>query len=186
MVVAPEAAARLQRELGAGERLLWAGKPRAGLLLRPADALVIPFSLLWAGFACYWEYSVITSGAPLILVLWGIPFVLAGAYMVVGRFFTDARRRERTVYGLTSERVIIAGSGARSITSLSLRTLTDVTLVEDGDGSGSIAFGPGAQSAWMRSLGPRPRRGPAPPTFELIPRAKEVYEAIRAAQRGAA
>ena len=37
----------LRPELGAGERLLWSGQPRGGLRLRPTDAMLVPFSLLW-------------------------------------------------------------------------------------------------------------------------------------------
>jgi hypothetical protein len=54
-----EAGSIVQREIGPQERMLWAGRPRAGLVRRPADAFLIPFSLLWGGFAFFWEYSVL-------------------------------------------------------------------------------------------------------------------------------
>jgi len=33
---------RIARELTSGEKLLWSGRPRQGLVLRPTDTLVIP------------------------------------------------------------------------------------------------------------------------------------------------
>ncbi len=38
---------KLRPLLEANEKLLWSGQPRRGLMLRPSDAYVIPFSLLW-------------------------------------------------------------------------------------------------------------------------------------------
>ena len=46
-------------ELGSDEQLLWTGAPKTGLRLRPSDATLIPFSLIWGGFAIYWEYGVV-------------------------------------------------------------------------------------------------------------------------------
>jgi hypothetical protein len=63
----------LRSELGAGEKLLWSGQPRGGLRLQPADALLIPFSLMWGGFAVFWEVSVFRVRAPVFFRLWGIP-----------------------------------------------------------------------------------------------------------------
>jgi hypothetical protein len=59
-----EAERAIRSELSSGEKLLWSGQPSGGLRLRPADALMIPFSLLWAGFAVSWELSVVRTGAP--------------------------------------------------------------------------------------------------------------------------
>ena len=124
--------------LGGDERVLWTGRPRQGFLLRPADALAIPFSLFWAGFIVFWEMGVSRGKGNLFMELWGIPFVLIGAHMLVGRFFVDKWQRARTTYGLTSQRVIIVSElFRRSIKSLNLRTLADVSLTERPDGSGT-------------------------------------------------
>jgi hypothetical protein len=166
-----------------GERQLWSGVPKQGLMLRAADAIMIPFSCLWAGFALFWEVTIVRTPAPGFLVLWGIPFVAIGAYITVGRFFVDSWRRARTRYGLTSERIIIRSGG--STKSLNLRTLTDVTLTERGDGRGTITFGASAFPMAMFAGASWPGI-PQASAFESIPDARKVYAQIRVAQSSGA
>lgn len=172
-------------QLGSGERLLWAGSPRPGVTLQTADALLIPISLVWGGFACFWEYEVIKSGAPLVMRLFGLPFVAVGLYLILGRFFVDAWRRQSTFYGLTNQRVLIAVGP--QVRSLNLESLGDVTLSERADGSGTILFAPaGTLSAWTRGLTWTRTGRSAPPSFDMIPAARLVCDRIRAAQRDSA
>ena len=106
-------------ELESGERLLWSGAPPQGLLLRSSDAFLIPFSLMWGGFALFWEATTVKAKAPVFFTLWGIPFVLVGLYVMVGRFFVDARQRSRTFYGVTDRRIlIVTGVSSRNVKSL--------------------------------------------------------------------
>jgi hypothetical protein len=178
---APEA--RLAGLLGPAEHLLWSGQPKQGLFLRPADAAVVPFSIMWGGFALFWEWEVMHTSAPFFFRLWGVPFVLAGLYFMVGRFFTDARVRANTLYGLTNQRIIIlAGLFASTTKSLSLNTLSELSITERADRSGTITFGPTAP--WWASAGfdwSGANRAAAP-AFEFIPEVRSVHEQIRAAQ----
>lgn len=144
---------------------------------------MIPFSLLWGGFAIFWEATVITSGAPLFFMLWGTPFVLVGLYMIFGRFFVDAKQRERTFYGVTDQRIIIvSGLTSRKVKSLNLRMLSDVSLSEKSDRSGTITFGPGNPMSWWQGGMPWPGTPQAASTCEMVPESKTVYEKIREAQ----
>jgi hypothetical protein len=182
------AAAQLTRELVAGEQLRWSGQPLAGVRFQAADVLLVPFSLLWGGFAIFWEAEAVLHGAPLLFQLWGIPFVCVGLYLILGRFFYDAWRRSHTVYGFTDQRVLIVVVGARrAVTSLRLKTLPDLSLSESRDGMGSISFGGGAISGLLsgelRGWPGASRR--AGPRFELLPQVRSVYEAIQAVQRTA-
>ena len=171
--------------LGREERLLWSAQTRQGLILRSNDVYLIPFSLFWGGFAMFWEYGVANSNAPLVFRLWGVPFVLIGLYLIVGRFFADAKLRSKTYYGLTTERiVIVSGLFSRSTKSLQLRTLSDVSLAESGRGLGTITFGPVAHW-WAGGSGWPGAQRQMSPAFDSIPAAREVYEKIRLAQKQA-
>jgi len=175
----------LMRELGRDEKLLWSGVPRRGMLIRPSDAAAIPFSLLWGGFAIFWEYSVLKGGAPFFFGIWGVPFVLVGLYMIFGRFFADAYMRSRTEYGVTDQRVIIVnGLFTREVKSLPLVSMADITLSERSDRAGSIQFGPTPPGGSLMAGTPWPGAAKRlPPTFDLIDNVREVYDQIIKAQQ---
>ena len=178
----------LRRELSPGERLLWSGTPLQGIRLRAADALMVPFSLLWGGFAFFWEWQVLHSKAPLFFALWGLPFVAIGIYIIAGRFFLDSYQRARTFYGLTDQRVLIVGGLMnREVQSLSLKNLAEVSLQERADRSGSVLFGPSNPMASMfaGTAWPGMSRRMAP-AFDLLADARRVYDLVKDAQRRAA
>jgi hypothetical protein len=148
------------------ERILWSGKPAQGFLLTGRDWFLIPFSLLWAGFAVFWESSVIAAQGPLFMKLFGAPFVLLGLYFTLGRFLLDARLREGTEYVLTNKRLLIHRSAPfLKFTALSLDRLPEASLSEGADGRGTIRFGEalafGSRSngfdLWTPSLDPVPQ-----------------------------
>jgi len=179
----------IRTELTAGEQVIWAGQPRQGLTLRASDAFAIPFSIFFAGFSVFWMQGAAQSGAQLSFVLFGVPFVLVGLYLVFGRFFVEAKQRAATFYALTPQRIIIhSGLFTKSVKSLPLKSLQEVSLSERPDGTGTITFGAqhpmasmfGGMPGWPGTeqyLGPR---------FDLVAQARSVYESIRKAQAAAA
>jgi hypothetical protein len=178
----------LRLHLSPGERLLWMGRPIGGLRLRSSDLFLVPFSLVWGGFALFWEDAVLRSNAPLLFRLWGIPFVLVGLYLIVGRFFWDAWRRSRTLYALTDQRAIILGGGVtQRLRSLALRALPEISFSEERAGRGTITFGsptlPFGRFGWPGWPGTAEMAAPA---FESIENARSIHELIRNAQLVAA
>ena len=127
----------LQKHVNNREQIIWAERPKQGILFRSSDGCLIPFSLLWGGFAFFWEAMVLTMGAP-IMALFGIPFVLIGLYLIVGRFFHDMYIRRKVIYALTEKQIIIKRGDKLRFVDLS--SLTDLQLTTKKDGSGSILF----------------------------------------------
>lgn len=165
-----------------GERVLWVGQPSKLAYSMRGAWYLIPFSLLWGGFAIFWEVTAITSGAPLFFKLWGIPFVAAGLYLMFGRFIVARREAARTYYAITDRRVLIeSGAFRRVFMELDLRDLPGSLLEERPDGSGSITLGP---SVGIRLPPGWPTMGmyAQPPAFVAIPDVGRVYETLQEAK----
>jgi hypothetical protein len=164
------------------EAVRWTGEPPTGLLWRTSDWVLVPFSLMWGGFALFWESMVISAGAPLVMALFGVPFVVLGAYLIAGRFFWDANVRARTRYAVTDRAAYIVVSGFRGVVRrYSGSGLDDVRVERKDDGSGTLRFGPDLHPA---------RTGPVASSllpqnaFEAIRDVDRAYDAVRAAARG--
>lgn len=180
----------IQKELDFGERLLWAGTPKQGMIFRGSDVFMVPFSLLWGGFAIFWEIMALqipsekAGAVSIVFPLFGIPFVLVGLYLIFGRFIYDSMKRAKTFYGLTDQRaIIVSGLLSKGVKSLNLKTLSDVSLSEKKNGYGSIVFGQENQMMSMFMGGGFPGMGTTTPKFELIENAKQVYNHLRQHQK---
>ena len=176
---------KIQSQLSTGESLLWSGRPRQGVVFRGSDFFVIPFSLLWCGFAIFWVMGAYRSGAPAFFVLFGVPFVLAGLYFVFGRFIVDSLARRNTYYGVSNERVLIVSEFPTSKTkSLGLSTLTDITFSSKPDQSGTISFGAQHPMAEMVSGMNWPGMGAYQgPRLDMVENVKTVYDTIQRAKK---
>jgi hypothetical protein len=129
-----------------GERVVWSGFPDHRRIFSAHDFFLVPFSLLWGGFAIFWEltaWNLGTSEDPgtLLFRLWGIPFVVVGMYMIFGRFIVKRFVRRRTIYAVTDQRVIVLRrvAGTRIDTG-PIHALPAVSATIKTSGYGSIDF----------------------------------------------
>ncbi|MBQ8914772.1 MAG: hypothetical protein IJ046_01175 [Clostridia bacterium] len=128
-----------KRMLTQGEYVIWKGKPEKGRLFSRNDIVMIPFSLVWCGFAVFWFVSALSMGAPIPFAMFGIPFICVGLYLVFGRFIHTAHRRKKTLYVITNKK-IIRNYGGR-IDMLEIASLPPMRVEAFGDGCGNIYFG---------------------------------------------
>lgn len=123
------------------------------------DAFLLPFSVVWIGFAVIWTATAASSGAGPFFVLWGLMFVVIGITVMWGRFWFDAWLRGKTRYALTEHRLLISRPGPfGAFTAVSIDRLPEARLIERKDGRGSIRFGQanmfaaGGFGIWVPSL----------------------------------
>ena len=169
-----------------GERLLWFGRPKQGLLLRGEDAWLIPFSLIWSLPTFPRVVSTLASGGG-EFDFFSFLFAIVGFYLLIGRFLIDMWLRARTQYGLTERQAIIVSNGlSQQIRYVNLKTLSDLKLTMRRDGRGTIELGkPKVNIFGRRASRAMPSLGTdqyLPPAFEAIPDARRVYDLIVQAQ----
>lgn len=188
-----------QRRLLPRERILWSGIPAQGVLFTGRDMFLIPFSLLWCGFAIFWTYTATRQGAPLFFDAWGAMFICIGLFFVFGRFAVDAWLRRRISYAVTDKRILIMRAAPFSnFTAIDLERLPDIQLTGEGAKRGNLRFGaaasffgsPGGWSggryqnfgSWSPALDPVPQfLGIEEPSkvFDLITKASNALRSDR-------
>jgi hypothetical protein len=173
-------------ELLPGEKIEWSGRPNPAVIFHQEDWLVIPFSLLWGGFAIFWLLGAFgvwdiwtnrpTQTFQYFGVIWGTPFVLMGQYLIWGRFVYRRWKKQRTYYALTNRRALIVDSGLRGRASSSayFENLPMIDKFVRPDGIGSINFGGPVKGEWQWGRGNPPRS----PTFDDVNDVDSVYQIV--------
>jgi hypothetical protein len=157
------------------------GQPAQGLLFTSKDWFMVPFSLMFLGFSVFWESMVMAApNSPTFMRLWGVPFMLVGLYLFVGRFVMDAWVRRGITYAVTDKRVLIQRAAPfAKFTAMTFDQLPSVNLIERGGGRGAIRFGQ-EQAAWSNRgySGWSPAFDPTP-QFIAIEDVRRVFEHIQ-------
>ena len=124
-LVEGDQSAHLRRMLQPGEQLLWEGRPAPGVHLQPGDGFMIPFSVIWCGFAVFWEASAIrernAAGACTVGRALYSGWAVHGDWPLFPR---GLETRKRTYYGVTNKRVILMEHrGTKFVTYRQIPTL---------------------------------------------------------------
>lgn len=195
----------IRTQLTPGETLIWSGRPRQGLVFRPADLPMTVFAVIWLAAVMFITETARSMGSGLSPfpgggMIWGplaifgaagFVFIGVGLYFLVGRFFVDARVRANTYYGLSDRRVlIITGLFDSRFMSIPLEHIDELNVTRRPDGSGSIGFGrPTYTVGWRGMVSDHPSyprrygyRRIEPHSFELIDDVLSVRDLIAQAQ----
>ncbi len=110
--------ALFQPDLLQGETIEWSGQPETSVNFNRTDIFLIPFSLLWGGFALFALVALIFSwfagtreAESIIGYLVGIFmiffFAIIGVYLIIGRFAHKKWQKLSTHYAMTNKRAFL-------------------------------------------------------------------------------
>jgi hypothetical protein len=139
----------LERELDAGEQLLWHAQPAPWTLIERGLSKFI-FGIFFFGFAVFWtwgasgglpsKHPASTGGMHWFGLIWGTPFMLVGASMVLSPLWAWWVAR-RTLYVITNRRaILIEAPFRRKIQSFRGDRLINVLRDENQRGNGNLIF----------------------------------------------
>jgi hypothetical protein len=186
-------------ELLKDEKILWKGQPDPNKNFTKKDYFLVPFSILWGGFAIFWEvmatwaiffsnHGTNADSFALIFPIFGIPFVLIGLYFMFGRFIYKRKKKVKTWYLVTNLRVIeINYMGGKSVNSANIDTIPSYSKSIDHDGIGTLIFGSNNMISGMYAnfgldfFGSM--YGTPAPAFHDIKNAETVYQLVQEEKR---
>ncbi len=122
------------------EKILWSGQPEKGLFLTGGDIALFLFGLFWLGITVPFEYFAIES-SDLFVMLFLVPFVLIGLYLLFGSFIYKNYKKKRTYYAVTNQRVLILiNSFNKKVESKLISQIPVLSKTTNKDGIGTIQF----------------------------------------------
>lgn len=157
--------------IGNDEQILWKGKPGKGNIFSGRDIVMLPFSIMWLSFCLVWEYTAIKSGSSIFFMLWGLPFIGVGIYMLFGGFIRKARLKNKTYYVITNKKIII--KSGNNIELYNGKDLPPMRIKLHKNGSGTITFN---EDIYIT-------RGRVRSTYCMLENLADVVQAQRAVSR---
>lgn len=174
-----------------GERVLWSGRPKSGLRMEGRDFVNLPFGIVFTGFALFWTtmaFSLTRSANTptpfrIFFPLFGVPFMLAGLWVMFGSIIARSIHSKKTAYAITERRIItVIEGGNRTVTSIDLERILSTTLTEGKDGIGSISYSISSRDLERLRIGGRLSNPLNAMTLESIADAASAYRTLESAR----
>lgn len=165
-----DAERRLAGRLLRGERVLWAGQPKQGLLFAPVDFAPVVISLVAAAVLVFTLYGWLAAGGPAPVGRRGGPVVFAAGWAVLygGRHLLDAHIRRHTTYAVTDRRIIILQEAFLGGITVLVRAGLDIIELQQWPSGQTLSFARGDvelqknPAAFVPSLDPVPASSASP------------------------
>jgi hypothetical protein len=126
------------RQLRAGERVLWAGRPSAARLVRIIDLPALGFGALWTTIVLTAMLAATRAESPLMVKVFFFVFLLIGISTAFGGIVTRGIRLRRTVYAVTDQRLLTLTG--ETLQANDVRHITETRVTVRPDGSGDLFF----------------------------------------------
>lgn len=131
----------ISQELDQNEQILWSGQPNPNVYFAKGDLFLVPFALLWSGFAFSATFGTIVHGAPGLFTIMPALFCIVGLYITIGRFIYKRIRKLKTYYVLTNKRVLeIIMTRSRKTKEIYLSQMQGLNSTVNRNKRGSITF----------------------------------------------
>lgn len=129
---------RVEKELEPGELVEWLGL-RLPHYFKPSQILSFMLGILWTGFSIFWTLELARQIDPIIAILIGISFTLAGLAILYAVIIYAHLKPRKTIYLITNNRAIIIEEWwGRIIQSFYPDHLQDIYCREKKNGIGDV------------------------------------------------
>lgn len=165
-------------QLRRGEKAVWTERP-APLARAKSKILIFLFGIPFFGFAIFWTSMAAQSGE-VFFPLFGIPFLLVGAGLLLSPVWSYVEAKNWLVYAITDQRILIIRTfPMHKVETFAPSDITKAERTTRADGSGNVIFAEDVRQG---------RRGTytVPRGFYGVPEAKRVEEAVLDLQKAAA
>jgi len=168
----------ISEQLRGGERLLWVGRPAAGILLRnedwlPLAAVVLSAVILLVGYIAGTDFALFDMLAVVLVAAAGLSFI--------AKLCVDALLRRSTIYGVTDMRALmVTERPRRSVRHIPLRRVAHLAITEVSSRHQTVLLGVAAPAPDWRAgyLLPGLEIFRAP-SFEFIEDGWQVYDMLK-------
>lgn len=165
-----------------GEELVWAGRPRQGVVIRSRDPVTVGVIVLF-GLVYFWVIGGSLFDEPTMAeLIFHLLVLVVVVYFAIGSFFLDAFYRSRLYYALTDKRAIILDTMVVKEAVSILKSdffLARLNSTEDGRGTIRLDSPTQAVNSMMLGMGRTHAAFGHPPMFFEIEDAQAVYDLIK-------